>query len=131
MKVDKLKSIAKELIDDGTNTEYVRGICELIADIDGREDVAHAERSIEIAQEIGMSEYAARNLYNTKEPDLLNVLVQAKELMITLGSMIRSLDVDSVYSEFWTQDGGYVNQPEFKQIEELINRLNSEVRGNS
>jgi hypothetical protein len=61
--IDKIKKIAKNLIDDGTNVEYVRGICELIADIDGKEETPHADRAIEIAKELGLSEYAAKNLY--------------------------------------------------------------------
>lgn len=59
----ELKQIAKLLIDDGTNLEYIRGICELIADADGVEDMDHAERAKEIAQELGLSEFAANLLY--------------------------------------------------------------------
>jgi hypothetical protein len=61
--IDVIKNLAKSLIDDGTNVEYCRGICELIADCDGITDVEHADRSIQIAQELGLSEYAAKALY--------------------------------------------------------------------
>ncbi len=47
-----IKKLAKSLVDDGQNTEYTRGICELIADLDGIEDVYHGERSEEIRQEL-------------------------------------------------------------------------------
>ena len=51
--VDRLKELAKMLVDDGINVEYTRGICELIADVDGIEDVGHGERSQQIANELG------------------------------------------------------------------------------
>ena len=35
LSVKELKNLARFLIDDGSNKEYTRGICELIADIDG------------------------------------------------------------------------------------------------
>jgi len=50
--IDCLKQLAKLLVDDGENTEYTRGICELIAEIDAVEDVDHGERSEEIRCEI-------------------------------------------------------------------------------
>jgi len=43
--VEKLKELAKPLIGYGENIEYARGICELIADVDGREDVSHSVRA--------------------------------------------------------------------------------------
>ena len=50
----KLLELAKSLVDDGENIEYTRGICELIADLDGIHDVPHAERSEQIAEELGL-----------------------------------------------------------------------------
>jgi hypothetical protein len=47
-----IKELAKPLVDDGENAEYTRGICELIADLDGVEDVQHEDRSEEIRQEL-------------------------------------------------------------------------------
>jgi hypothetical protein len=47
-----IKELAKLLVDDGSNLEYTRGICELIADIDSRLDVGHYERSEEVRLEI-------------------------------------------------------------------------------
>jgi len=50
--INYIKELAKPLIDDGENIEYTRGICELIADIDGKEDISHEDRSEEIKHEI-------------------------------------------------------------------------------
>ena len=50
--VGKLKDLAKPLIDDGSNREYTRGICELIADIDGIPEVEHAVRAEQIRIEL-------------------------------------------------------------------------------
>lgn len=52
--IAELKAIAQELIDYGTITEYTRGICELLADVDGREGVGTEQRSKEIAIELGI-----------------------------------------------------------------------------
>lgn len=43
--VENIKRLAVELVDDFGNIEYVRGICELIADIDPIEGVAPADRA--------------------------------------------------------------------------------------
>lgn len=45
---------AKELVSDGGHPEYLRAICELIASIDGKEDMPTADRAIEIAHELGI-----------------------------------------------------------------------------
>ena len=50
--IEYIKTLAKPLIDDGENIEYTRGICELIADLDGIEDVFHEERSEQIKDEL-------------------------------------------------------------------------------
>ena len=50
--IEYIKEIAKPLIDDGENIEYTRGICELIADLDGVEDVFNDERSEQIKDEL-------------------------------------------------------------------------------
>jgi len=50
--IKDLKWTAKLLIDDGSNEEYTRGICELIADMDGHTDVFHADRTEEIKKEL-------------------------------------------------------------------------------
>lgn len=47
-----IKELAKPLIDDGKNTEYTRGICELIADLDGIKDVFHDERAEQVKAEL-------------------------------------------------------------------------------
>lgn len=58
MDIQEIKATAKNLIasDNGENVEYARGICEFIADLDGHEDKDHAERAIEIAKELNVSE---------------------------------------------------------------------------
>ena len=50
--IEYIKKIAIPLIDDGSNVEYTRGVCELIADIDGKEDVFHEERTEDIRNEL-------------------------------------------------------------------------------
>lgn len=50
--IETIKSFASILVDDGSNEEYTRGICELIAEFDGRENVDHADRADEIRNEI-------------------------------------------------------------------------------
>ena len=55
--IEKLKATAKDLLDDGSNIEYTRGICELLADVDGIEDMPHAERALQIAIELNLAYY--------------------------------------------------------------------------
>ena len=50
--IDFIKNLAKPLVDDGENLEYTRGICELIADIDGKPDMAQEVRAEEIKAEL-------------------------------------------------------------------------------
>lgn len=50
--IEHIKELAKLLIDDGSNLEYTRGICELIADIDGRPTMDHEDRAEEIRKEL-------------------------------------------------------------------------------
>jgi hypothetical protein len=52
-----LKSLAKMLVDDGENQEYTRGILELLAYVDGKEDVDTEARSNEIAVELELPDY--------------------------------------------------------------------------
>jgi len=47
-----LKKAAKMLVDDGSNTEYTRAICELIGEFDGAEDTPLDETTEEIRQEL-------------------------------------------------------------------------------
>lgn len=61
----ELIKAAKLLIDSGTHSEYTRGICELIADLFGRPGTFHADRAVEIAQEIGLDIYEAKKMYRT------------------------------------------------------------------
>lgn len=61
--MNTIKAVAKELIGDGRNTEYTRGICELIADLDGKKGIDHAERSFEIAIELGVNKDVAECMY--------------------------------------------------------------------
>lgn len=57
--IQEIKEYAKDLICDSplhTNelgAEYNRGICELIADLDGIPDVFHEDRAQQIAEELG------------------------------------------------------------------------------
>lgn len=48
--IEFIKKLAKPLVDDGENREYTRGICELIADIDCKSDMA--QRAEEIKAEL-------------------------------------------------------------------------------
>ncbi len=50
--VKELKNLARFLIDDGSNKEYTRGICELIADIDGIPELDHSIRAEQIRIEL-------------------------------------------------------------------------------
>jgi len=50
--IDLIKNIAKPLVDDGENLEYTRGICELIADIDGKPDMLQEVRAEELRVEL-------------------------------------------------------------------------------
>lgn len=63
--IDRLKTIAADLVEDGINIEYTRGICELIAEVDGIEDVSHGERACQIAKEIGVERQYRDQLYNS------------------------------------------------------------------
>jgi hypothetical protein len=119
--IDTLKKVAKDLIDDGTNVEYVRGICELIADVDGLIDVDHAERAMQIAVELGMSEHAANSLY-AYDKKLSYVLTEVKDLILEMGRAIRSLDDCSDVSELWTNDGQpeYIPDERYKALETLL-----------
>jgi hypothetical protein len=58
--IEKLKREANILCQDmdpsnELNREYARGICELLASVDGVEDVDTGTRSVEIANEIGLN----------------------------------------------------------------------------
>jgi hypothetical protein len=50
--IELLKEEAKILIDDGSNIEYTRGICELLAYVDCREDEIAEIRSEQIRDEL-------------------------------------------------------------------------------
>jgi len=61
--INYIKKEAKILVDDGLNIEYTRGITELIASVDGIEDVDTAERSEQIRKEIIGTETSIMNTY--------------------------------------------------------------------
>lgn len=70
MKNIPIQTIKKRAIDliepsDGldVNREYTRGICELIADIDGKPDIPLHTRSKEVAIELGVHIDIANNLW--------------------------------------------------------------------
>lgn len=42
-----------------------------------------------------------------------------KSLILEMGCIIRLLDEDNNHNEFWTQDGDYVNDPRFREVESL------------
>jgi len=46
--IEELKLAASNLIEDGSNKEYTRGICELLADIDGIAEIPHCDRAMQI-----------------------------------------------------------------------------------
>tara|TARA_B100000809_G_C14603604_1_gene338334 strand:- start:93 stop:311 length:219 start_codon:yes stop_codon:yes gene_type:complete len=52
-----IKDVARGLIGDGSNSEYCRGICELIADLEPALNVDHDERAGQILGELrGLSD---------------------------------------------------------------------------
>ena len=57
--IEEIKKYAKGLICEPTphtnelGAEYNRGICELLADLDGIPDMPHADRAQQIADELG------------------------------------------------------------------------------
>lgn len=65
--IQLIKQKAKDLIDpsdgSGINSEYTRGICELIADIDGKVDVPLDVRSKQVAIELGVHPDIANKLF--------------------------------------------------------------------
>lgn len=61
--IQHIKLIATELIDKDRDTEYTRGICELIADIDGKQDTPHDVRSKQVAIELGIPETIASRIW--------------------------------------------------------------------
>lgn len=54
---------AKLLIDDGTNVEYARGVLEIITSF-VKSDSDHAEKAIELAKQIGLSQSVINKMYN-------------------------------------------------------------------
>ncbi|MCA6367641.1 MAG: hypothetical protein IM631_12900 [Cytophagales bacterium] len=60
--IETLKDIARNLLQDGANTEYARGICELIADVDGLPEVDHGVRSVQIGEELNV--YKPERMYS-------------------------------------------------------------------
>lgn len=64
MNIKEVKNRAKQLIyDDFENTEYARGICELIGDLDGVEDLPLGERAVQIAIELGANKEFINKMY--------------------------------------------------------------------
>lgn len=53
------------LVEDGINIEYTRGICELIAEVDGITDMPVGERACQIAKEIGVEPKYLDELYGS------------------------------------------------------------------
>lgn len=45
---------------------------------------------------------------------------QVLELTLIMGSIIRQLDENNEYSEFWTQDGDYIADSRFTQVEKQL-----------
>lgn len=52
LQIDLIKELAQPLVGDGDNHEYTRGICELIADIDPKGNMAQEERAEELRVEL-------------------------------------------------------------------------------
>lgn len=78
---ETLKKLAIDLIDDGSNTEYLRGICELIGDIDGKDGVGLVDRSIEIAQELGVTKEFSTQMYSGKNDFVLRDILKENETL--------------------------------------------------
>ena len=61
---DALKQEAKDLVDDGANIEYTRGVLEIISSfISYGDDCCHADNVTELAKEIGLSFEVISKLY--------------------------------------------------------------------
>lgn len=61
---DALIEEAINLIDDGANIEYTRGVLEIICSfISFNEDYCHADNVIELAKRLGLDDTVIANLY--------------------------------------------------------------------
>ncbi len=61
--IENIKTAAQGLIDTDRISEYTRGICELIAEIDAIKDVSHADRSAQIAAELQVHANVITNMW--------------------------------------------------------------------
>lgn len=61
---DSLVVTGSQLVDDGENTEYLRGICELIADSVDRDGKEHYEVAMEVARAMNVPEVNVLKMYN-------------------------------------------------------------------
>lgn len=61
--IAEIKAIAQMLIDGEHADEYTRGICELIADLDAKEDMPTDQRAKEIANELGVEKEVIDSLW--------------------------------------------------------------------
>lgn len=73
--LEEIRKAAKNLVGNGENTEYTKGICELIADLDEIEATDHTNRAIGIATELTGK---IINLYSTPvaffQPDVQTMI---------------------------------------------------------
>ena len=54
----------KILVDEGKNTEYTRGVLEIVTSfMKGNDDMCHADKVIELSKEIGLSNEVVSKLY--------------------------------------------------------------------
>lgn len=51
---------------------------------------------------------------------LINALAQARLLILEMGHVVRHLDEDNINLELWTQDGEYLVNERYKQIDALV-----------
>lgn len=63
LNIDLIKEAAGQLIDKKIASEYTRGICELIAYIDGKIDMPDDLRSKEVAIELGVLPEIANSIW--------------------------------------------------------------------
>lgn len=118
--IQELKAMAKMLLDDGTNIEYCRGVCELIADCDGMPEVEHAVRAIQIAIELGLSELAAGKMYGKP---LIGYQIESKDGKHGIPDEFYSFEVlTEAVVNFWMEhydDGSWKKIPIYEgDIEE-------------
>lgn len=62
--LNNIIQVTKILVGDGENIEYTRGVLEIVTSfIEPHDGMCHADKVIELAKHIGLSDNVIRNLY--------------------------------------------------------------------